>query len=92
MRTIRELLKTDNRENGYEILNDNTIVIYNSRSYMLWPETEQFLGIIDMNWNRGDIVKSVEHEDIPQESGWHDACIIKFNISLDEEIEVKEAI
>ena len=89
--SIKFLLNGDTRgERGYRVIDDKTIVINNSRSYMLWPETEQFLNIISMCWERGDIIESVEHQDFDGDE-FYDSCLIKFRVPIDKEIEVLEA-
>ena len=89
--SIKFLLSRDKRgEEGYEIIDDKTIVCHNSRSYMLWPETEQFLNIIERCWERGDIVESIEHQDFDGDE-FYDSCLIKFKVPINEEIEVVRA-
>lgn len=89
--SIKEIMESDIRgPTAYEIVDDKTIVYHNSRSYMLWPETEQFINIIERCWERGDIVESIEHQDFDGDE-FYDSCLIKFKVSINEEIEVVEA-
>lgn len=85
MRTIRNLLESDKRENGYVILDDNTVVIYNSKGYPLVTEAQEFIGIIERNWCRADIFDSIG--DV-----FADECKITFKVRVDEEIEEFKAI
>ena len=85
MRTIRNLLKTDKRGNtGYEVVDNNTIIINNSKPYPAWTEAQQFIDVIERNWCRKDIFDSIGDVFAPK-------CKIRFNVGLDEEIELKEA-
>ena len=89
--SIKQLIEMDVRgPKAYEIIDEKTIVYHNSRSYMLYPETEQILNIIDRCWERGDIIESVQHKDFDGDE-FYDSCLIKFKVSIDEEIEVLEA-
>jgi hypothetical protein len=85
MKTIKELLKTDKRTDGFKIVDENTVIIKNSVPYPLWTEAQQFLGIIEMNWGRGDIIESIDDVFASETK-------IRFKVGVDEEIEAKEAI
>lgn len=81
MRTIRNLLKTDKRgTEGYEIVDDKTIIINNSKPYPAWTEAQQFIDVIERNWCREDIFDSIGDVFAPK-------CKITFKVGLDEEIE-----
>lgn len=81
MRTIRKLLESDTRgTEGYEIVDDKTIIINNSKPYPAWTEAQQFIGVIEKNWCRLDIIDSIG--DVFAEK-----CKITFKVGLDEEIE-----
>lgn len=86
MRTIRELLKTDKRKaDGFEIIDEHTVIIKNSVPYPLRTEAQEFLGIIEMNWCRGDIIESIDDVFTSETK-------IKFKVGVDEEIEEFKAI
>lgn len=86
MRTIRELLKTDERgTDGFEIVDEHTVIIKNSVPFPLWTEAQQFLGIIEKNWCRGDIIESINDVFASETK-------IRFKVGVDEEIEEFKAI
>ena len=86
MKTIKKLLETDERgTDGFEIIDENTIIIKNSVPYPLRTEAQEFIGIIEMNWCRADIIESIDDVFASETK-------IKFKIGVNEEIEEFKAI